>query len=208
MAGVRAGCSPSGFDCAPILDIPSVRGVARDRNTFNRKLPAALQTSAIPMTQLDDEKEKITEARLWRDNGWTARVIKNEDDDGWAVAMTPDGQVEPALVGPWTMGRDKKNPKPLDSAAFNTLVKTAAEFVRRHEQQLHATLHQQIDIAHSTQRISVSLDIEPDEEHPTATFRARDASGELLAEVRVAPSFKLTRASAAAWAEGGFSARV
>ena len=56
--------------------------------------------------------------------------------------MTPDGQVEPALVGPWTMGRDKKNPKPLDTAAFNTLVKTAAEFVRRHEQQLHATLHQ------------------------------------------------------------------
>jgi hypothetical protein len=160
------------------------------------------------MTQLDDEKEKITEARLWRDNGWTARVIKNEDDDGWAVAMTPDGQVEPALVGPWTMGRDKKNPKPLDSAAFNTLVKTAAEFVRRHEQQLHATLHQQIDIAHSTQRISVSLDIEPDEENPTAVLRARDASGELLAEVRVAPSFKLTRASAAAWAEGGFSARV
>jgi hypothetical protein len=47
-------------------------------------------------------------------------VIKN--DDGWAVAMTPDGgQVEPALVGPWTMGRDKKNPKPLDSSAFNTL---------------------------------------------------------------------------------------
>jgi hypothetical protein len=160
------------------------------------------------MTQLDDEKEKITEARLWRDNGWTARVVKNEDDDGWAVAMTPDGQVEPALVGPWTMGRDKKNPKPLDSAAFNTLVKTAAEFVRRHEQQLHATLHQQIDIAHATRRISVSLDIEPDEENPTATLRARDASGELLAEVRVAPSFKLTRASAAAWAEGGFSAKV
>ena len=47
-------------------------------------------------------------------------VIKNEDDDGWAVAMTPDGQAEPALVGPWTMGRDKKNPKPLDSSAFST----------------------------------------------------------------------------------------
>src|SRR5256884_946681 len=58
---------------------------------------------------------------LSRSNGWEARVIKNEDDDGWAVAMTQDGQAEPSLVGPWTMGRDKKNPKPLDVSAFNTL---------------------------------------------------------------------------------------
>ena len=158
------------------------------------------------MTELEDGEEKITEPRLWRDNGWTARVIKNDDDDGWAVAMTPQGQVEPALVGPWTMGRDKKNPKPLDSSAFNTLVKTAAEFVRRHEQQLHATLHQSIEIAHNSDRISMSLDIEPDEENPSAMLRALDSSGALLAEVRVAPSFKLTRASASAWAEAGFSA--
>ena len=77
------------------------------------------------------------EATLWRDDGWTARIIKNEDDDGWAVEMTLDGQSEPALVGPWTMGRDKKNPKPLDGPAFSTLVKTANEVLRRHEQQLH-----------------------------------------------------------------------
>ena len=157
------------------------------------------------MNETEDQNAKITEPRLWRDNGWTARVIKNDDDDGWAVAMIPDGQVEPALVGPWTMGRDKKNPKPLDPAAFNTLVKTASEFVRRHEQQLHASLHQQIEIAHHTGRLTVSLDIEPDEENPSAMLRAVDASGELLAEVRVVPSFKLTRASASAWAEGGFA---
>jgi len=160
------------------------------------------------MTELERDEGKITEARLWRDNGWTARVIKNEDDDGWAVAMTPDGQAEPALVGPWTMGRDKKNPKPLDSPAFNTLVKTAAEFVRRHEQQLHATLHQQVVITHGDQRVAVSLDIEPDEENPSAMLRATDASGELLSQARVAPSFKLTRASAAAWAEAGFGAQA
>ena len=157
------------------------------------------------MNETEDQNAKITEPRLWRDNGWTARVIKNDDDDGWAVAMIPDGQVEPALVGPWTMGRDKKNPKPLDPAAFNTLVKTASEFVRRHEQQLHASLHQQIEIAHHTGRVTVSLDIEPDEDNPSAMLRAVDASGELLAEVRVVPSFKLTRASASAWAEGGFA---
>ena len=157
------------------------------------------------MNETEDQNAKITEPRLWRDNGWTARVIKNDDDDGWAVAMIPDGQVEPALVGPWTMGRDKKNPKPLDPAAFNTLVKTASEFVRRHEQQLHASLHQQIEIAHHTGRLTVSLDIEPDEDNPSAMLRAVDVSGELLAEVRVVPSFKLTRASASAWAEGGFA---
>ena len=76
----------------------------------------------------------VKEARLWRDNGWTARVIKNEDDEGWAVEMILDGEVEPVLVGPWTMGRDKKNPKPLDASAFNTLVKTASEFRLRQEQ--------------------------------------------------------------------------
>ncbi len=158
------------------------------------------------MTEPEDTEEAIREPRLWRDNGWTAKVIKNEDDDGWAVAMTPDGLVEPALVGPWTMGRDKKNPKPLDSSAFNTLVKTAAEFVRRHEQQLHAALHQQIEISYKAGRVNITLDIEPDEENPSAMLRAVAAFGELLTEVRVAPSFKLTRASASAWAEAGFNA--
>ena len=160
------------------------------------------------MNELEHDIGKITQPRLWRDNGWTARVIKNEDDDGWAVAMTPDGQSEPALVGPWTMGRDKKNPKPLDSPAFNTLVKTAAEFVRRHEQQLHASLHQQIVISHGEQRVTVTLDIQPDEDMPSAMLRAMNAEGELLSQAPVAPSFKLTRASAAAWAEAGFSAQA
>src|SRR4051812_1574329 len=26
--------------------------------------------------------------KLWKGDGWTARVLKNEDDEGWAVAMT------------------------------------------------------------------------------------------------------------------------
>ena len=86
----------------------------------------------------------LQEARLWQDDNWTAQVIKNEDDDGWAVAMFKTGASEPALVGPWTMGRDKKNPKPLDGTAFITLVKTASEFVRRSEQQLHEQLNQSV----------------------------------------------------------------
>ena len=151
-----------------------------------------------------DTPEKIQEPRLWRDNGWTAKVIKNEDDDGWAVAMIKDGEPEPALIGPWTMGRDKKNPKPLDVNAFNTLVKTAAEFVRRHEQQLHATLHQSITVSWKDARVTVLLDIVPDEDNPTATLTAQDEAGMALAQWRVSPGFKLSRASATAWAEGGF----
>ena len=151
----------------------------------------------------------IQEARLWSDDSWTAQVLKNEDDDGWAVAMTKDGAQEPALVGPWTMGRDKKNPKPLDASAFYTLVKTASEFVRRSEQQLYAQLHQSITVtakvAGQQRRVTVQLDIEPDDENPTALLSALDENGGPLAQVRVAPSYKLNRATAVAWAEAGFA---
>jgi hypothetical protein len=153
---------------------------------------------------LPDPDAKIEQPRLWRDNGWTASVIKNDDDDGWAVAMTKDGAAEPALVGPWTMGRDKKNPKPLDGNAFNTLVKTVSEFVRRSEQQLHAQLHQSIAVTVGEVRVTVLLDIVPDDDNPSATLSAQDEGGETLAQVRVSPGFKLNRASATAWAEGGY----
>ena len=65
----------------------------------------ALTAQTDPSTQ---DLPKTQEPRLWCGDGWTAQVIKNEDDDGWAVAMIKDGEPEPALVGPWTMGRDKK----------------------------------------------------------------------------------------------------
>ena len=143
---------------------------------------------------------EIKEPRLWVADGWTAKVIKNEDDDGWAVAMIKDGEPEPALIGPWTMGRDKKNPKPLDINAFHTLVKTASEFVRRHEQQLHAELHQSLTVSAGAARITVNLDIVPDEDNPYAMLSARDDNGDELANVRVAANFKLTRASAERWA--------
>ena len=146
-----------------------------------------------------DTTEPIHEPTLWRDNGWTARVIKNEDDDGWAVAMTRDGEPEPALVGPWTMGRDKKNPKPLDTAAFNTLVKTAAEVIRRHEQALHAQHHKNVSVSANGERVRVTLDIVPDEEDPHALLAAEDPYGQPLAKVRVRPDFKLTTGSASAW---------
>jgi hypothetical protein len=160
----------------------------------------------MEITSMHDITPELSkQPRLWQGDGWTALVIKNGDDDGWAVAMTKDGASEPALVGPWTMGRDKKNPKPLDGFAFSTLVKTASEFVRRQEQQLHASLHQSMAVTAGGRRITVSLDITPDEDNPYATLSAQDEGGDALANVRVDAGFKLSRASAVAWVDNGFA---
>jgi hypothetical protein len=145
----------------------------------------------------------VQEPRRWQNEQWTAQVIKN-DDDGWAVAMYKDGESEPALVGPWTMGRDKKNPKPLDGSAFITLVKTASEFVRRSEQQLHATLHQSVVVNGPSGRVTVLLDIVPDEDSSYATLTAQDEADETLAEVKVEAGFQLNRHTAQAWVDNDF----
>ena len=163
-------------------------------------------TDAMDASDLAAIPDTLHESGLWRDGGWTARVIKNEDDDGWAVEMIKDGEPEPALVGPWTMGRNKKDPKPLDTAAFNTLVKTASEVLRRHEQQLRAQLHKRVTVAAATGHgeWEITLDIVPDEDEPYALLTALDEFGEQLAQVQVAANFKLSRASAATWVENGF----
>ena len=152
-----------------------------------------------------DDLDPIHEPRLWRDGGWTARVIENDDDEGWAVEMIKDGEPEPALVGPWTMGRDKKNPKPLDTAAFITLVKTAAEVLRRHEQQAHAERHRSVVVTTPTGRITVTLDIDADEDDPGATLRAQDESGDEIVSMRVQPGYRLDARSASRWIEGGYA---
>lgn len=158
---------------------------------------------AAPSEAVDDDAP-VHEPRLWRDHGWTARVVKNNDDEGWAVEMVKAGEPEPALIGPWTMGRDKKNPKPLDVNAFNTLVKTASEVIRRHEQSLHALLHKAVVLALPAGRITVTLDIVPDEDDPHAVLTALDAAGDELARHRVAAGFRLNAASAAAFVDGGY----
>ena len=152
----------------------------------------------------DSADAPIHEPRLWRDNGWTARVIKNNDDEGWAVEMIRQGEPEPALTGPWTMGRDKKNPKPLDTNAFNTLVKTAHEVVRRHEQAQHALLHKETSVLTEAGRVKVVLDIVPDEDDPYATLAAFDADGGELARVRVAANYRFSNANVEAWVANDF----
>ena len=160
--------------------------------------------SALDPDHEPDANADIQSPRQWRSGEWTAQVIKNDDDEGWAVSMTKLGEAEPALIGPWTMGRDKKNPKPLDTAAFNTLVKTASEVLRRHEQQLHAQLHRSVFVSTAQASYEVTLDIVPDEDDPYALLSALDSDGEQIAQVRVAAAYTLNRNTAQAWIDGGF----
>jgi len=157
------------------------------------------------MSESNAPPEVIQQDRLWADKGWTAKVIKNEDDEGWAVSMTLDGEAEPALVGPWTMGRDKKNPKPLDVNAFATLVKTASEVIMRHQAQAFADLHKSTKVASKNGRIRVNLDIVPDEDSPFAELSAFDDTGTELARVRVAANHRFSHEIASAWVANGFA---
>jgi hypothetical protein len=142
--------------------------------------------------------EDTSDPRLWKKDGWIARVIKNDSDDGWAVEMSRPGDSDPALVTPWTMGRDKKNPKPLDHSSFHTLVKTVTEVLRRHEHALQAKLHRTMTIDGSDgRRIRITLDIVPDEDDPHANLAAYDdTTDELIRSGRTSPTFKLSTQSA------------
>jgi hypothetical protein len=140
---------------------------------------------------MDDD---VMEATHWRRGGWDARVVPNEDGEGgWAVEMRRTGDEDPALVGPWTMGRDKKNPKPLDQAAFTTLVKTASEVLRRHEQQAYARMHRMFTYQRPDGcRVRANFDLAGDDDEPYATLVCIDeATGEELRSGRVGVGFKL-----------------
>ena len=143
---------------------------------------------------MDEPVTDVMEPTLWRRGEWTAKVVRSEVEDGWAVQMHRNGDPEAALVGPWTMGRDKKNPKPLDQGAFTTLVKTANEVLARHEQAAAAMLKKAWTYRREGgQSIRVTLDILPDEENPRANLACvDDLSGELLRAGVVPAGFRLT----------------
>jgi hypothetical protein len=143
---------------------------------------------------MDDVDEEIMEPTRWKKDGWVAQVQKNLDDDGWAVAMTRIGDSEPALVGPWTMGRDKRNPKPLDHSAWHTLVKTATEVLRRHEHAARERLHKTLRFTSDDgQRLRVQFDIQPDDDDPHAILGVFDeATDEPVRTGRVNSTFKMT----------------
>ena len=159
---------------------------------------------------MTDETEGVApderlEPTRWKKWGWIAQVVKNENDDGWAVEMTRVGDAEPALVGPWTMGRDKKNPKPLNTADFATLVKTASEVLQRAAAHARAQLHKSLTMtAADGSRMRVNLDIVADEDEPAATLTAfDDATSEQLWQRAVSPGFTLSARSVLALLSAG-----
>jgi hypothetical protein len=149
--------------------------------------------------------EDIMDPTRWRKNGWDARFIPNEGDDGWAVEIRKDGLPEPVLVSPWVMGRDKKNPKPFDGAAFLTFVKTASEFLGRSTRQREQALKKSLAIAWGGKWFSVTLELVPDEYEPHAVLCAVDDAGQTVAQQKVASNFKFSRDVANAWVQGGFA---
>ncbi len=169
-----------------------------------------MNDTSMDETSETTSDEDTSDPRRWKKSGWIARVIKNENDDGWAVEMTRIGDSEAALVGPWTMGRDKKNPKPLDQPSFMTLVKTANEVLMRHEQSARAQLHKTLSFLDESatfgeaQRVRVDLDIAPDDDDPHAILSVfQDATGEPLRSARVSAGFKLNAANVSRWLKSG-----
>ena len=146
---------------------------------------------------MEDVVEETSNPRLWKKHGWIARVVRNEDGEGWAVEMTRRGDSEPALVSPWTMGRDKVNPKPLDHAGFATLVKGATEILRRHADASRARMHRSITCqSESGQRLRANLDIQEDEDDPHAVLSVIDElTSTVVRSGRASTAFKLTEAT-------------
>ncbi len=144
-----------------------------------------------------DDTEETSDPRLWKKAGWIARVIKNENDEGWAVSMTRVQDDEPSLVSPWTMGRDKVNPKPLNTTDFTTLLKGANDVLRRHEHALHARLHRSITcVGESGQRVRADLDLQQDEDDPHAVLSVIDEqTGAMVRQGRVHAATTLNEAS-------------
>ena len=146
----------------------------------------------------------VMEPTFWRKNGWTARVIKNENDDGWAVEIHKRGLAEPALISPWVMGRDKKNPKPFDGPAFATFVKTASEVLDRSARQQDQALKKKVSVAWEGRWYEVQLERVPDEYEPHSFLSAFDDAGATVVRHRVATDFKFNRDVANDWVRGGF----
>ena len=95
----------------------------------------------------------------------------------------------------------------MNEADFTTQVKAANDFLTRSEYQRRTAYRRSFDVEDRNGAfVRVIFDIEPDEFEPQGELRAVDGLGGELARTPVDPSYKLTRASARAWVQGGFSA--
>lgn len=156
------------------------------------------------------KRKKIKEKKpiVWKihDRGWTAEIIKSEEGEGWAVTMTPDGYDAPVYMGPWTMGRDKINPKPMDQHAFNTWVKSATEFLARSRYQVRTSDRTALTVyTDEGEKLNVIFDIDRGDYESEGVLVAEDIYGNEVARCSTDPRFSLTMESAEAWVESGFA---
>ncbi|WP_240358505.1 hypothetical protein [Myxococcus vastator] len=121
------------------------------------------------------------------------------------MEIRKQGIAEPVLISPWVMGRDKKNPKPFDSPAFATFVKTASEVLDRSARQRDQAMTRKLSIAWEGRWYEVRLELVADEYEPHALLSAIDDAGATVAKYRVPMNFKFNRDAANAWVQRGFS---
>ncbi len=138
-------------------------------------------------------KKKTEIVWVWKDRGWIARIIEDEDGGGWAITMTRKGDDEPAYMGPWTMGRNKVDPKPLDQDAFNTWVKSATEFLARSQYQQRTANREVFTVfTEAGEELTVEFDIEQGDYEAEGMLIAKDVFGNEIERCTVDPRFKLT----------------
>jgi len=145
------------------------------------------------------------EDMVWEERGWKAEIIRDDEGgSGWAVAMTPDGADEPVYTAPWTMGRNKKDPKPLSTKDFLVWIKSAKEFVERSSRQTRHSFRKSIDtIDENGDFVRVVFDVVNHGE-AKGTLTAFDQVGLELESVECDPAFKLTVESAEDWILNGY----
>jgi len=143
----------------------------------------------------------------WSDKGWTAEVVLNEDGGGWAVAMTKDGHDEPVLVVPWVMGRNKRDPKPLNATDFATQLKAAQDFLTRREDQIRRAYRKIVHVnGEDGDRVKVVFDVIPDEYEPEGELVAWSSAGHEIGRASAPAQLALTREVAQGWVDGGMQA--
>jgi hypothetical protein len=204
--GVQHGCGGVKRDGAPARVARRTAWVRHSRAASGGVLlrTGVCERGSVMSDAPKSNEPDIMEPTLWRRDGWTARVIKNEDDEGWAVEIRKAGLAEPVLISPWVMGRDKKNPKPFDGPAFATFVKTASEVLDRSARQRDAALKKKLSVAWEGRWYEVCLELVPDEYEPYSTLSATNDDGQVVAKHRLNGPFRFTRDSANEWVRAGF----
>jgi hypothetical protein len=99
------------------------------------------------------------------------------------------------------MGRNKKDPKPLNEPDFAALVKAARDFLSRAEAQARAATRKMLQITDAEGApIKVIFEMVGDEDEPRGLLRALDSAGQTLAQEEVEPNFPFQRPRLEAWA--------